>query len=206
VSATVAFRSRSIRLIFEGQSMNLQPTASRYPNQMMASHPDVPWDNVAVSATSWTMLAKSRAQRTLPRLTLAQKTIIVMNGGYTDLSGEADSGATLLQDEKDYADVLRAAATTGGRSCYIIISTLCKWGSISAPIETERQAHNSALLADSSGKFDAVVDVAGDSRLTDPTNHTYFQAFDELHYTAAGAAVNAELVAACPLIKEHLGT
>lgn len=53
---------------------------------------------------------------------------------------------------------------------------------------------NLLVVADASNAFDYVVDLAGDSRLSDATNTTYYQG-DGTHLTNAGAQVVADLIA-----------
>lgn len=53
---------------------------------------------------------------------------------------------------------------------------------------------NVLVMADASVAFDYKVDLAGDSRLSDPTNTTYYQG-DGTHLTTAGAQVVADLIA-----------
>ncbi len=52
---------------------------------------------------------------------------------------------------------------------------------------------NALVMADASAAFDYKVDLAGDSRLADPTNTTYY--IDGTHPTNAGRQVMADLVA-----------
>jgi hypothetical protein len=61
--------------------------------------------------------------------------------------------------------------------------------------EALRQAVNALLIANATSFCDGVIDLASDSRLSDPNNTTYFGA-DKIHLTDAGYVVVGQLVAA----------
>lgn len=66
---------------------------------------------------------------------------------------------------------------------------------VPAGFETQRGIFNASIAANWRTFADALVDVAADSRLQDPTNATYFNP-DLVHLTAAGYAIVAALVKA----------
>jgi hypothetical protein len=114
-----------------------------------------------------------------------------MCGGTSNIwSGE--TGADLYTEEVAYAAAARAAGFWK-----VMIMTLCPNSTNTGPQETQRSSHNTLLIADASHGFDAVVDIASDSRLSDPTSSTYYVQggfTSGVHWTAAGAAVAASLV------------
>lgn len=69
--------------------------------------------------------------------------------------------------------------------------------------ETDRQSYNTLLRADKAGAH-RLIDWAADSRLSDPTDATYFYSGDQTHFTEAGNDVCAELALA--QITAHYGT
>lgn len=59
--------------------------------------------------------------------------------------------------------------------------------------DTERLAYNAAIVTDTSGVFDDVVDLAADPRLDDHDDLAYFDP-DQTHWNAAGANAGAQLL------------
>lgn len=104
-------------------------------------------------------------------------TIIVATGGtpatitYTGVTGTTFTGCNTTSGG--------GVMSTNGRVRNIIYSRLYDG--------------NALVLADASAAFDYVVDLAGDSRLADPFNSTYY--IDGTHPTDAGRQVMADLVA-----------
>jgi hypothetical protein len=155
---------------------------------MQTYHPGIPWSNVGIGGASWTQLARNRTQRFGQWVPPFGTGIWVGCGGTTDLSVELDTGATIYADYWAYTDAARAAGFD-----YVIATTITPSTSFSGPVETQRLAANTAILADASNKFDAVCDFAADPRLDDPADTTYYTT--GLHFTNAGADVAAELMA-----------
>jgi lysophospholipase L1-like esterase len=114
------------------------------------------------------------------------KNIVVAWEGINSINNVNDTAAQAYTAMTTYIHGRQAAGFK------VIVLTTMKWGTITAPKEVIRQAYNALVLANSAGA-DAVVDVASDSHLTDPTNTTYFSS-DTIHLVDAGYAVVAGLV------------
>lgn len=192
------YRASAARVVFDGQSLNAAPINHTYPRTMMTTRfAGVPWNNLAIGATSWTKLSLSRSVRINLWAPVARYAILVMCGGTSDIlapgipGGDGDNAATVYADFGAYADNARASGYD-----YVIASTITpdEFGFDSTQ-ETTRQTANSLILADASTKFDAVCDFAGDARIGSiPHNPTYMDT-DGLHPLAAGADVMVELMA-----------
>jgi hypothetical protein len=179
-----------IYFVFDGQSLNLEPDAATcYPTVLMAGHPTIPYANRAIGASSWTRQAVTAPHRTFQLAKTAPITVLLMCGGTADLSifgGENDSGAQVYADMSAYADAARAAGFA-----YVIGSTVQDFDGSGAN-ETNRLAANTAILNDANSKFDYVMDFAGDPRLDDSTDTTYYHV-DAVHPNAAGAIAMADV-------------
>ena len=77
----------------------------------------------------------------------------------------------------------------------VIVCNLTPTAGLSAPRLAAWETINAAIAADWADHADGYVDLAGDARLDDPTDTTYYQS-DTLHFKNAGNAVVAELVKA----------
>lgn len=183
-------------VVFDGQSLNLEPDAATcYPTVLMEEYVTPyakPYANVALGATSWTNNYTSAPHRCFQYGKCSPVTILIMCGGTADLSafgGELDTGAELYADMSAYADAARAAGFG-----YVINTTVQDFNGGATP-ETNRLDANTLIIADADDKFDYVVDFAGDPRLDDSNDTTYYHT-DKVHPNAAGAAVMAELMKA----------
>lgn len=187
-AAAAVFSSRS-RVVFDGQSLNAAPIGNSYPLKLMnGPYRGIPWRNVPIAGTSWTVLGNTVASRTHPYATKARWAILCMCGGTSDLQApESNDGPTLYADMASYANGCRTAGYD-----YIIGTTVTPSTQFLASEETARVAANTAIKGNSGAPFDAVVDFAGDSRLANPADTTYYA--DGLHWTAAGAQVAADLM------------
>ena len=179
-------RAARSRVVFIGQSLNLVPFGSTYPDQLMASFPKVPYTNSAVGGAAWNGLTKVREFQVKPWATRAAVSILIMNGGTTDIAVGA-TGADTYAAMGSYA----TWATSNGYD-YVIGTTITPDTAFSGPQETERLACNTAIMADASNYFDAQVDFMTDSRLTDAADTTYYTG--GIHWTAAGAGVAASVM------------
>jgi hypothetical protein len=185
--------SYSTRVVFDGQSLNVIPAPpDNYPAQLMAGR-GWPFTNVAISGISWTVLQMSITERTLKYGAIPGQAILVMTGGTTDLGAEGDTGATVYAQMGAYANLCRAAGFDR-----ILVNTITPSKALITDLgaghETARTDCNTLLKADASHFFDAVIDIASDSRLNDYTNATYYEQVFHTHWTPAGAAVTASLV------------
>ena len=121
-----------------------------------------------------------------------RRTILLASGGYQDIV-EGRTAAQVMADHETQVDLAKAYGFDYAVGIPPTGSTLAA-GFTQDQLD-ELTALNTAVLANANSKFDAVVDLRGDSRLADPTDTTYY-AVDQLHYTEAGAGVVAELVEA----------
>jgi lysophospholipase L1-like esterase len=115
-------------------------------------------------------------------------TVVILGGSNPVASGV--SAATILSQLAEYTADRRAV---GWR---VAIGTIPPNGSLSGAQETVRQTVNSTLRSSLATYGDILVDFAADPRLDDALDTTYYFEGDRLHWTAAGAAVAAELVEA----------
>jgi hypothetical protein len=180
-------------VVFDGQSLNNSPSATSFPAQLMSGR-TVPWSNVAINGTAVDALATTAPARRDPVLQHTATSVLVFVGGQSDLVLN-DSAATLLADLESYATASRAAGADK-----IIMSTIPPSTGYTAPQEAVRVAVNPLILASSA--FDAVIDLATATNLTDASNITYYA--DGLHWTTAGALAAA--TAAAPVLTSVLAT
>ena len=183
--------------VFDGQSLSI---LGRFPSKVMTAMDAATglslWSrNVAVGSAAWHDLALTAVDRLFPYGSVALSTALVMNGGQSDL-WDGESGAQVYAEEVAYAAAARAAGFD-----VVVAITICP-GQYSEAEEAARLEHNDLLLADASGGFDAVVDVAALPELADPTDLTYYDALG-IHWTEAGAQIAADAVA--PVLQAKLG-
>jgi hypothetical protein len=191
MSGPVAAHASDFRIVFAGQSLNLNPPGDTYPEQVMEGR-GVPWNLLALNGQPWDSLrvidlAPGRLDRWGSK---AATSVLIQCGGTTDYN-TAMTGAQCYADEVTYAIEARAAGFD-----IIVGSTTNPATIITGGEETERLAGNALVLADASNAFDYVIDFAGDPRLDDATDTAVY--FDGIHPTALGASYMAEL-AAVPL-------
>ena len=117
----------------------------------------------------------------------APQRVAVLWAGTNDVNSGV-TGAVAYADTVTAAGLLR----TGGFTHVIGLNMLKRGTGAHAQYETQRQAYNSAMAADST-TFDAKVDVAGIAELDDVTNTTYYHT-DQIHVKAAGHALIAAAV------------
>lgn len=205
----VAARVPEWCVVFDGQSLNVVPPGvDGYPAKVMAGRSSayVPAALSAVGASSWTTLAQSRALRINPHADAAPNTVLVMMGGTFDVVFEADTGAQLYADHKTYAEAAKAAGFDK-----VVVLTITPTTDMGVNQNNRRRAGNDLLIGNADAVFDAVVDVACDSTLSDPgapqdgttfygsgllsdpSNTTYYS--DGVHFTNTGAQACADDVA-----------
>ncbi len=122
------------------------------------------------------------------------KHVAIMAGGTNDLGAGAASAATVLGYAQSWASTMK------GAGWYVVLCTVAKrddaaW---SGTKETQRLAYNTGLSGLSD--VDAVVDIAGLTELSNPSNATYFDA-DKLHwlepaFVAVEALIRTAVIAA----------
>lgn len=187
--AAVAGGRPAHRVVFDGQSLNIVPSSPagvNYPARAMEGRP-YPGNNVAISGTSWTVLATTVTTRRDVYATAADNTTLVLQGGQADVLAD-DTGATVMADIVSYAQ----SARTAGFDTVIATTMppMTPW--LSEDQETALAAFNTLLLADAGGDFDYVVDLNA-TALGDNSDLTYYQA-DLIHWTAAGAQLAADTI------------
>jgi hypothetical protein len=189
MSVAVAARASNYKVIFDGQSLNWSGGSTSFPNLLMAGR-GIHTSNVAISGFAWTQLKNMVTGRLTPYLLRSNIPIIIGVGGTTDYAVN-QTGAAVYASEVTWANNLRAATSD---YVYIIQTTTTPSTSFTGAQDTNRITGNGLVVADASGAFDYTVDLAGDSRLSDATNTTYFS--DGTHPTLAGRQAIAELLGA----------
>lgn len=189
MSVPVAAQASTVKVLFDGQSLNWSPSVSdNYPKRLMQSR-GIHSSNVAVSGFAWIQLRNLISNRVEPYLQRAPVIIVIGLGGTTDYALNR-TGAQVYGYEVDWANNIRSATSN---TVYVIQTTTTPSTSFTGPQDTERIAGNALVIADASGAFDYSVDLAGDARLSNPSNTTYYNP-DGTHLTAAGAQVVADLI------------
>jgi lysophospholipase L1-like esterase len=108
-------------------------------------------------------------------------------------SNDAVAGRTPTQITTDLATLCTGLRSAGFKVILITITLRSNGvGTTNAATWATINAVNAGLRANHSTFADALVDWAGDARLSDPTNTTYF--IDQIHTTEAGDGVKAVLV------------
>src|SRR5262249_22815709 len=138
------------RVVFDGQSLNAAPINHTYPRTMMANtFPGVPWNNVAIGGTSWSVLKKSQAGRTDVLAAQARYAILILCGGTscilktTQSGGDQDpDGATVMAHYTAVADQARAAGFD-----YIVATTITNDSAFDAGQLSILSSANSLILA-----------------------------------------------------------
>lgn len=154
---------------------------------------ELPCEVPAISGKSWTVLSTTAAQRCHLIARQYEKSVLVLTGGTSDLMpveanppGENDTGEQALADMEAYANAARAA---GFDKIVALTVTPANWWD--ADWDVQRLVMNEGIRQ--SDAWEVVADVAADPRLQDPMDTDYY--YDQLHWTAAGNAVAAEVVA-----------
>lgn len=188
MTAIFAGTTRGPRFVFDGQSLNFAPLATNYPRTTMANFPAVPWNNIGVAGTSWTVLGNTALQRTDRWAAKSNFSVLIMCGGTSDiLAPESNDGPTVYSDMVGYGNARRAAGFD-----YVIATTITPDTAMTGTENTNRVNANALILGDASAAFDVKVDFAGNASLSDASNATYYT--DGLHWTTAGAAVAASMM------------
>lgn len=112
--------------------------------------------------------------------------VVVLTGGTSDLGSESDSAATAFADMLAVTSTWRALGVD-----QIVAATVPPAAFVTGDEETQRLALNDLIRG--AADFDAVLDLAAAPQLDDNTDATYYQG-DQTHFTAAGAAVAADLL------------
>lgn len=193
-----------LRFVFDGQSLNNQPSGTPQLTLPYVSTFGLgPVGNVSIGGASWTALTTgtglggasfSAAQRLHPVFRHSANVVLTLVGGTSDLLFEDDDAATVLSDMVAYSDAARAAAATYSTDIYVIGCTIPATFNMTTDQNDDRLEFNDLLIADAGSDFDAVVDLTEDELgpLADPDDTTYY--FDGVHWNATGAAYASTLV------------
>jgi hypothetical protein len=181
-------------LIVDGQSLNTGPPAWA---DLLMDGVNRPYAIIARNGYAWATpssqgsvdLTTTLGVRIQNRGWNSAYSVMTLLGGTSDLAN-GNTGATVYDRMVDHAAL--AKATYG--VAHVIACTITPSAStFDAGEETARQDCNTLLLANTDPAIDEVVDLAGDTRLDDSTDTTYYHP-DQLHLNATGYAVVAELM------------
>jgi hypothetical protein len=198
---TVNVRLRPVMVVVDGQSLAILPgPAASFSGHLfptLANTAVMPGYVVAIGSTAYSELAQTEVTRAFRHATAAPLTMWLGIGGTSDVLN-GDVAATIYATIKTYAVNAKAAGFTK-----TIITTITPSGGFTAGQNTQRKAANDLLITNADAAFDAVVDLACDSTLSNPgappsgttfygTGHlanpadlTYYQG-DQLHWNSAG--------------------
>lgn len=173
--------------MFDGQSLIYAPvTSPSWPDRYMQGRTVSESFRVGIQGTTFATRATTATTRVDPLLAATdRRVVLVSDGGTSDLLADLTSTQVLAAMDS-YHDARRTAGAD-----LIAIPTVVKASTMTAGQDTQRQALNTALLADpTAAGADLVVDIAGLPDLADPTDTDWF--YDGLHYTAAAAQLVAD--------------
>jgi lysophospholipase L1-like esterase len=122
----------------------------------------------------------------------APLSILVMMGGTTDITLGTSGSATYDNMVTISAAFKAATGLTDFATRRVIAATTTPSTSFSGDDNTQLGILNGLVVANGDAAFDAVVDLAANPDLDDPTNTTYYA--DGTHPTAVGATLIADLL------------
>lgn len=178
-------------IVCDGQSLaNYPARPGRYIDYAVAALDDTTFRRfvVADDSEAWGTLDDDLPTRVNHILVRASFSIMILQGGQTDLALGGATAANLLTTVNAYADAARTAGAD--KIIYTTLPPADVPGFYSSDQNTRRTDHNGLAIAQGTtgGHFDAVVDVA--SLLTYPTHFA-----DVVHLNAAGAVIFGNAVA-----------
>lgn len=144
--------------------------------------------NNSIGAMGTLQIASELPDR-LPGEDYNEQQLVSMIWEGTNSLGSGETAVTVLNATWSICDQMRA------RGYKVIVGNIMPradtlWNSTK---ETERLAYNAGILNGWRSHADCFFDVTSDSRLSDPTNTTYFNA-DKLHLSATGYSVLGSIV------------
>ena len=188
-------RSTRYLVVFDGQSFNVLPAGpTGFPPQLMNYFPNISYVNPSKGATEWEILQARAYQEVFPHASRAEFSVLVMNGGTSDVG--VDNSTTIYNEQKAYAQAARAAGFDK-----ILNVTILKYNGINAGQDTNRLSANTLILGNADGAWDGVADFAGDSRMQNPLDTNYFS--DGVH-PAAPLGIGVEVELSLPFLKSWL--
>lgn len=163
------------------------------------------WERLKATAPKWVHRATTGTQLTtmLGQAATEIDPYVAQNSQYTQQVAVLFAGSNDISNARTDAQIEADLQTwcTGRRSAgfdIIAVFTILPSGSFNGTMEAYRVAYNNWLRANYATYADILIDVAADSRLSTPTNTTYYQA-DATHPNATGLGVIAELAYAAGL-------
>jgi lysophospholipase L1-like esterase len=188
------------RIIFDGNSLTrgygASDAAHSYPSVCFTLLSGYDFGgNCGVDSQTTTQMTADGVAQIDPRIinpftnTVLEGSVVVAFEG-TNQAANGTPVATNIANFKTYCQARRNAGAI------VVAGTWPKNGYYPA-LDADRLTYNAEITngANIGVYWDAVVNFDSDARLMNPANATYFQG-DQLHYTDAGYAVIAELVAA----------
>lgn len=206
ITPRVPVQVPAVAILGEGQSHCNTPAGRAIPHAVAQALGLPPPFLPAVGGASWTTLASTLTTRCFPFVRACRRPIVLLIGGTQDCI-EGDTGAAIYAEMADHAVRIRRNMPTDGLIIGCTIPAVdgdnpLTGGAWTAPREAERVAANLLIVADGSGRFDAVADIA--SVLTDPTlvwpNDGALYDIDGTHLAQAG--VDAATVVVLEAIDE----
>jgi lysophospholipase L1-like esterase len=182
-----------VRVICEGDSRTIGQgvaAASSYPAQLKAlltSHPALGIQNFGVGGQGVSALAGYRTNRTAFNA-IDRRTVYIFWAGINDFFNSV-TGATAYTNLKTHITAMHNLASAPK----IIVCTELPASTVTGAKETERTNYNSSVVGAVGLDADTVVDLAGDARLQNTADLTYFNA-DGVHLSIAGYGVVAGLL------------
>lgn len=202
-----------IRVVFGGQSHNSWPPAELppgtpwvdgigpYPNRLMRYFAGIPWANTAHGGHGWAELAQTFDVDVRPQARNRPGCIdiFIMSGGQGDIYNDDCTGAETYQRAVAYAQEARDIGFH-----YVLATTMPAFGPGGSidPTPDMLQArvdHNTLLMADAEGQFDAIADWHSDPILADATNQTWWES-DRAHFKPPTADLAASIME--PILRE----
>lgn len=178
-------------ILAEGDSITYGYLSS---NNSTKSYPAVlsgltglPFTNQGEVGDKLVTMDSNYAANDAPSYNATNRNLFIILAGINDISG----GATLGQLQTALQSICAKARQTGFIVAVATVLPSNYSGTTSAQI-TLRQNYNTWMLANYTSFADYMIDFAADSRLSDPTNATYFNS-DMLHLTDAGYAAMADV-------------
>jgi lysophospholipase L1-like esterase len=202
--------SNSNQVVFVGDSLTAGgppplPMSHCYP-WVLCQHYGSAFKPMLVAAPGQTIAQQqARVTNEIQNLDLTPfgKNVAIVCCGSNDLG----NGGTAAQAATDLGTLCTSLRSAGFKVIVITITLRTNGsGTTNAALWTAINTLNASIRANYTTYADAMVDWAADSRLSDPTNTTWFT--DQLHTTDAGDGVKAALVKAAldPILTPPIAT
>lgn len=179
-------------IVFDGDSLSTTgggvTIAQTYPYQLIDLLGRNTWDsyNVAVFGQTTTNLASDASYEYDPLAFSWPRAILVVWIGTNDISA-GDSATTVYNNISAFCSARRAAGWK------VVVCTIIARGTFSAGQNTTKGTVNSNIVSNYTTFADRLCDLAADSRLSNASDTTYYNA-DTVHLNSTGYGVVAALV------------